>query len=274
MPSLRDRGAARALKGRSKGADVAFVHAHDKPRGGFYAREAKGRSAVCNLVTGVRELPEDSDFALRRRILTTAPGISELDRAIVKLAASGRVSHVDAAPPHECADDAREYTDVTEVAARAVDRVLTASRAPFGAFPLPDVHGLPASHLRDAAWLSWAEACVSASVVPDGDEPRYLRDRPVAALLVSADGLHLLDATRNLSGTNRVMHAEMALVLGRAKPLPEQARVLVTLSPCRMCAQALVDAGARDVRFKRYDSGRLAQDTALHRLGWMHEIVT
>ena len=293
------RRLARALRARFHGRHVAFVDTHVPGSVGGYVAVAGGAddeggvvasSATFRLVAGVRErLQHDdgdggADIALRRRIFATER--SDLDRATVKLTA-GRMGIVQ---DGDSSDDdntrAVAYVDVTADAIRACERASVESRQPFfaeDAPPQPDLktlHSLSVNN-RYRIWLEWARQVMECSRECDRDDGESLwrRHRDIAALVVSDDGLRLHDVARNLAGTNRVFHAEMCLALRpQAIHCNENGIVLVTLSPCRMCAQALVDVACTsgmnciDVVYAEKDHGKLASDTALDRRGWCKHV--
>ena len=111
--------------------------------------------------------------------------------------------------------------------------------------------------------------------VPE-DAPRTVRDRPVAAALFDPDGRAWWGG-RNAGAANRVLHAELVLVLsflaGRGR-IPGGWQLVTSLQPCRMCAAVVVAAadGPLRVGYVQADPGRLAQGTALQARGWERQL--
>jgi hypothetical protein len=107
---------------------------------------------------------------------------------------------------------------------------------------------------------------------------RFLSDRPVAALLLSAKGEVLAEAT-NRGSENRTLHAEVALIhswWSRSKErLPEGAQVLTTLKPCKMCAGLLVwyceNPQLLRVSYRDFDPGPFGRQTILDAMPGVQE---
>jgi tRNA(Arg) A34 adenosine deaminase TadA len=233
-PTVADRALAARL-----GPGAAFL-----PVGEGYAGL---RGGALELALAVWErLPGRAHAALRRRIrLTGEP--TELDRAVTAVVAHRLAAVVGEDAPIEVpCEDLSPWLDRARVRAREARVVPGADRLPA------DLTGF----VRD--------------LVPAGEDRRWAeRDRPVVAVLAGPDR-RIRWAARNAGGSNRVLHAECALVLGLDAPLEAGSTVLVSLQPCRMCA-ALLAARAEGpiaVRWLEPDPGRLARDTALQRLGW------
>lgn len=102
------------------------------------------------------------------------------------------------------------------------------------------------------------------------ETPRYLRDRPIAAILVSEKN-EILSWAVNTNASNRTLHAELNLVQEHfcrtGKPLPRGAKIFVTLKPCKMCAGAIwvssEDPFSTQVFYSEFDPGRNARWTVL-----------
>lgn len=216
-------------------------------------------SPLVDLVQGVREAVPHPDLLLRRRILVTYPP-DDAERALVRVAAQ-RVTEVRCEAGE---GGAHSWRDVTPMARQARARVVA-----DGFWYRQSVPEGPAT---EAGWLALADrlgALGRRQGVPD-----HARDRPVGVVAVDADGT-VLCAARNLSGSNRVSHAELTLVQGwwltEGRPLPGGCRLFVSWTPCRMCAAWIVRAtespGPLEVVHGWTDPGPLARDTALARLG-------
>jgi tRNA(Arg) A34 adenosine deaminase TadA len=116
------------------------------------------------------------------------------------------------------------------------------------------------------------EVARQAALVRRAGAPRWAQHRLVGSAL--AHGEVVLGVAGNRNAARRCEHAELRLVQGWTErtgtPLPDGARVAVTLQCCRMCAAVLVSAadGRLDVLYAEPDPGRLAQHTALQQRGW------
>lgn len=203
-------------------------------------------SAPALLIQQIYEkYPKMARKILRNRIYTNVP-LSESLRGIVKVAAKRITTNT---PPE---------SPVLQI---PNDAIHLGELAPLKKFQIPtlskaqnDVH----------AWMQ-----VAFSLISDpSHEKLYLRDRPVAALLLSHDD-RLLGAAVNTNASNRTQHAEMNLLRDHyektGKPLPRGAKVLTTLKPCKMCAGMIYDFMEPDVRviFAHDDPGPNARMTAL-----------
>jgi len=102
------------------------------------------------------------------------------------------------------------------------------------------------------------------------DAPRYLRDRQIAAILVSEKN-EVLSCAINTNALNRTLHAELNLVQEHfyrtGKPIPRGSKIFVTLKPCKMCAGAIwvssKDPFSTQVFYSEFDPGRNARWTVL-----------
>jgi Bd3614-like deaminase len=209
------------------------------------------RGGVLELALAVWEwCPDQAHATLRRRVRVTSPP-DELDRAAAQVVAR-RVSAVEPAPGPLPAP----VRDLSSELERALDRSRAAALD-------PGVDQVPAD---EAAFLR-------ALIPPAEDRPRVERDRPVAAVLLG-DGGRVVSAARNAGAHNRVLHAEVGLVLAYGGSLAGMT-VLTSLQPCRLCAALLVrraGEGPLAVRYLEADPGRLATETALQRRGWERPI--
>jgi tRNA(Arg) A34 adenosine deaminase TadA len=191
--------------------------------------------------------PGRAHAALRARIRSTSV-VTALDRAVAQVAAK-RVVQVAAGP-----GAVRAVRMLGPELSRADARIETASWSP------------PDERPDDVV------AYVRALVPEPEPVARAVRDRPVAAVLLDRDG-RVRWAGRNAGAENRVLHAELVLLLSwhRAHgPVPDGWQLATSLQPCRMCAALAVAlaAGRLGVGYVEADPGRLAQGTALQVLGW------
>ena len=317
VPTAAERGLARAILETSsvEDDDVAFLVAPssgdaDAPSVVWFATSRKTSppwdSALVRLVLGAREAGgrANGNRWARARMLTTR-ALSDLDRAVVKVAAQRATAfdledHDDdaAADAPASPDDPRalERRDATPWARAAIRRGATTSRvglSPPKTLPVND----------DDAAFRWASA--RASDVSENTQTQlWERDRGVVAALVSPRG-EVTDAARNVNADNKCLHAEWNLLAPtlwgewvlspteddgggggeianrpgagpeEAGPLEEGTRVLVTLQCCKMCAALVCAAADRpgrrgpiEVVYLNPDDGSLAKDTQLRRRGW------
>lgn len=236
----------------------------DLPTGGRFSpapqrlvcQAAAAHSAVARLVGAVYEaFPGQAHRVLRNRLFTTALE-NEIDRALVQVAA-GKITFGASAP-----DSGAPLTWLDEAADGLNPTYNEFASLPFDSLPcdLPELaHALEVNVL---------------SLPRDPAVKRAEQDRPIAAALVDPTGTPRL-AARNTAGRNKTRHAEINLLslaeTAGLLPLHAGWRIVVTLSPCRMCAARIVSAykesNDASVLFLHHDPGRLAQNTALHRNG-------
>ena len=312
VPTAAERGLARAILETSsvEDDDVAFLVAPssgdaEAPSVVWFATSRKTSppwdSALVRLVLGAREAGgrANGNRWARARMLTTR-ALSDLDRAVVKVAAQRATAfdledHDDDATADAPAsrDDLRalERRDATPWARAAIRRGATTSRVgllPPKTLPVND----------DDAAFRWASA--RASDASENTQTQlWERDRGVVAALVSPRG-EVTDAARNVNADNKCLHAEWNLlaptlwgewvlspteddeIANRPGAGPEEAghleegtRVLVTLQCCKMCAALVCAAADRpgrrgpiEVVYLNPDDGSLAKDTQLRRRGW------
>ena len=312
VPTAAERGLARAILETSsvEDDDVAFLVAPssgdaEAPSVVWFATSRKTSppwdSALVRLVLGAREAGgrANGNRWARARMLTTR-ALSDLDRAVVKVAAQRATAfdledHDDdaAADAPASPDDPRalERRDATPWARAAIRRGATRGRV-----GLSPPKTLPAND--DDAAFRWASAN-TRSDLETTTRPMWERDRRVVAALVSPEG-EVTDAARNVNADNKCLHAEWNLLAPtlwgewvlsptedgeianrpgagpeEAGPLEEGTRVLVTLQCCKMCAALVCAAADRpgrrgpiEVVYLNPDDGSLAKDTQLRRRGW------
>ncbi len=206
-------------------------------------------SAVVNLIQGVYEsYPESARKMLRCRLFTTA-SLTPMCKGMIKVAAKRATDEVVAQP-----SGPELLLSMVEVRSTKKPKSLDRS------------HQEPT--LDDQGWMRLAYSLIQSA--PEKIGPRFLRDRPVGAILVSPEN-KLLFASINDNASNKTCHAEVNLVQGffraTGKPLPRNSRVYTTLKCCKMCAamiwQGAVDPGAIQVFYGENDPGPFAQDTIL-----------
>lgn len=205
-------------------------------------------TALCKLVQGIWETdPQQALAHLRGRLLTDAPERPS-DRGLVRVAAR-RV---------------RFSVDRRELRDRVLDRGLP----PLIPSPPPPSLPLPPVGPFDTMLAQVEQA------LPDyeADLPRWTRDRPIVALLLDAFGTPRW-AARNRAARDRTRHAEAELARGlwmSGDRFPRGATLLCSLTPCRMCAGAILaclpDNPRLTVRYRALDPGPMAAQTALEGL--------
>jgi tRNA(Arg) A34 adenosine deaminase TadA len=209
-------------------------------------------SAPVVLIQGIYDLkPEQARRIVRHRIFTTG-GPSPSLSGIVKVAAK-RIT-----PSLTEQDEVfqiRSGEKLVEIHARDIHRP-----------PPPDLSGLlqNSSEWSNSQWMSLAKTLAHQI---HRQEARYASDRPIAALLVSAENT-LLGAAVNTNAKNRTLHAEMNLIASlSSRRIPPGSRLFTTLKPCRMCAGMICDSSselrALQVIFSEDDPGPHARNTAL-----------
>jgi len=208
-------------------------------------------SAVTKLIQGVYDLdPRFARQILRARIFTDE-SCCELNRGMVKVAAKRATYGLS---PVEKASPEIAFAEVA---------------------PQPDPTGPPAlEFIEDAVHEDrhehWMRGALRLAKQIPRFGPLYASDRPVAALLVDAQGKLLAHAV-NCNSRNRVLHAEVNLIRSfwrsHQKGLPSGSRLYVTLKPCRMCAAMIWDCVESrrqfQVFFHEYDPGPMGQQTIL-----------
>lgn len=106
----------------------------------------------------------------------------------------------------------------------------------------------------DAVWMKTAETIAERSY-----DPRH----KVGAVVVTEDNTQVLavgyngnysggpnEAESSTPGESGMLHAEINALLKMDYNNPKVKKLYVTLSPCRMCAKAIVNAGIDEVIFK------------------------
>lgn len=214
---------------------------------------ARGRagllgSAVFRLVLGLHEhFGENAHLAVRQRVWSNQPR-TRFDRAVVQVGASKLSSSVDA------------LSGTFDWPVRFVDEDADLA-------------------LARATGEGFQQGFGRGGAAPTHEDWEMLKTRAAGTAKGIAAGLivdqRLVAVAGSLGETNAVLHAEICLLAGwfasGRELLPRSSTLLTTLSPCRMCAAALVAAcgdyaGDLEVIYAARDSGRLAQATQLHEL--------
>lgn len=202
---------------------------------------------VSRLIQGLYErYPSTARRMVRNRIFMTGERTPYCD-AVMRVAAK-RLS--EGLPPPSFGDGA-EWEEIESVLPESLGTKL---REPNRLSPLQ-------------AWQRCEEL---EAQVPKAATERFRADRPVAAVLLDAEGNVLGQAT-NAGSRNRTSHAEIGAVHAAwaltGKRIPAQATLFTTLKPCRMCA-ALVwwfceDRTRLRIEYRDFDPGPQGRSTVL-----------
>ncbi len=209
-------------------------------------RASPCESAVTRLIQGIYDRePGSARGILRHRILATAAQPSEMCWGMVKLAAKRMkcgVSESALAP-------GRELIELGPVALA------------------PGICGEAIARIAGESPMALARR-LAASIRLKGS--RWASDRPIAAVLESAEGA-ILGWAVNSSASNKTLHAEVNLIQSYCRKhgkLPRGSRIHVTLKSCKMCA-GMIWSAAEDplsirVFFDQDDPGPKARRTVLN----------
>jgi tRNA(Arg) A34 adenosine deaminase TadA len=221
-------------------------------------------SVLYRLISGVSDqFPQEARRLLRQRIFTNAP-LSPLCQGTLAVVAKRCTAGLTPIAPDRgrLPLQGRKLIEVRPVEERS-------GAAP--AFQLPDQIGS-----RDPHAASMQLALSLAQTREHGQvSRRYLKDRPVAALLVDAH-FKVLAVGLNEAQSNKTLHAEVRLIQNfqrraiaqsQSPLLPPGARIYTTLQPCRMCA-GWIQTCAEDIRslsifYAEVDPGPHAQNSSL-----------
>jgi tRNA(Arg) A34 adenosine deaminase TadA len=216
--------------------------------------DAIGWSALFALMSGIHQLFGDGALrVLRHRISTTAHPHPLLN-SIVRVAAK-RIQFGTALPTH--CPQVWEFGQDQLIDPASIRR--------------PDSINASISDLQAFDLLRNLRATIP--LLPE----RFLSARPVAAIAVAGDST-LLAAAVNTNAFQKFRHAEINLLLqlvqSAGQRLPKGTRIYTSLSPCRMCAEAIAamceDGDQTMVHALEQDEGRLGMQTRLHRLEVQH----
>lgn len=249
--------------------DIAVLRDHDTL---YRAASPQGcaplYSAPIALIQAIYDLkPEQARRIVRQRIFTTLPS-SESLLGMVKVAAKRITSSLS---PDEIQthlnEDNLKTANLSHIIEIDVHKIWRPEQPKLSAVELfPADSDSTHTNRTDEEWMKIA---ISLSAQVDRRGPRYASDRPIGAILVSAQN-KLLAAAINTNARNRTLHAEINLIasLSDAK-IPPHAKIYTTLKPCKMCAGMIVDS-AQDIQslkviFSENDPGPHARNTALDR---------
>ena len=219
----------------------------------FFSERTKAlhepHSAITDLIQGIwREQVSQARKILRNRILTTAARPGPMERGMVKVAAKRLTAGLGR-------DDIRQRLDPDQ------SRTWVRLHPP----PPPEL----VSSFQELSPQEWISSTLG-QLECDSTRPRYERDRAVAAVLISPEGLALAAAV-NTNASDRTRHAEVNLLQGwwerEKKPLPPGCRILVSLQCCRMCAGMIWRMATEPLQIRvdylQKDPGPMAQGTIL-----------
>lgn len=208
-------------------------------------------TAIVNLIQAVYDHnPEQARKILRERIYSSAP-LTEMCWGMLKVAARRATAPL-LPRDHRIELNAHELLNL-----------------PLHRTPEPPALPAPAPpHAGHAAFMKLGHRLAQA-VSREG--PRHTWNRPIAALLVSAEG-ELLSWGINSNAKNKTEHAEVNMIQSwherTGRPLPRGAVIYTTLKSCRMCAGMIWHCAEdfRNIRvyFGEYDPGPNARETILN----------
>jgi tRNA(Arg) A34 adenosine deaminase TadA len=182
-------------------------------------------SAITRLIQGVYTLrPELARKILRNRIFATAQA-TEMCLGMVRVAAK----RMDDRIPEQEAQAKIESFD----SQNRID--LSEAFSPLALEP----QEAPSLQSSETAWMKTLMQSVQRPLSLNSGVPRHLQNRPIAAVLLSAEG-DLLSWAFNTQTQNKTLHAEINLIQSFYKKtqsaIPRGAKIITTLKPCKMCA--------------------------------------
>lgn len=222
------------------------------------SREQVPSSAVIKLIQGLFEQYWDqSFFLLRQRIWTTAI-LSEMDRAMVKVAAK-RAQQLEGP-----ADSRLGFVPGSDEGFGVVDEVFFRRDQIRSDLEKKYV----GKELMSAREIQTAIDELRGSV-PRG-EVLHDHNRPISAILIGNDQ-KVLATSVHAGSLNKTLHAEVRLCQSFASRFPEGSRLFVSMKPCLMCSAMVshMSQGLHDFQtiYLENDPGRMARGTSLEREG-------
>jgi tRNA(Arg) A34 adenosine deaminase TadA len=215
-------------------------------------------SSVIRLIQGIYDKePEQALRLVRNRIFTTAQA-TEMCLGMVRVAAKRLTDQISMDEALEKkAEFAHAQVDLTEC-----ENALAHPLSYETQNPLEEIlkASAPSPYPRDdEAWMSVALKLSAAE------------NSPVSALLLSAEN-ELLAWGLNTNARNRTFHAEINLVQSFYRKfktkIPEGAKIITTLKPCKMCAAMIWSFSEKietlKVLFAEDDPGSNARETVLN----------
>jgi tRNA(Arg) A34 adenosine deaminase TadA len=220
-------------------------------------------SPVVNLIQGIYDCHDQPRKLLRQRIYTTSTPTA-MCLGMIKVAAKRMTAEI--VPRRHAIDLASDLTHFEEI--KPLSR-LGPSLAPnlnflpASAHSLIDIQAMAKECVSDLDFMRLANRLAQESKSASGEEsPRHLRDRPIAALLVSGlnSGLvyeptsgagEILAWAVNTNRTNKTLHSEVNMIQHYCRsiggPVPIGSRIYTTLKPCKMCA-GMIWTAAEDIQ--------------------------
>ncbi len=249
----------------------------------FYATEAAREtlqessppsSSVTRLIQGIYEkYPDSARMLCRARIYTTQPRLTPFCRGMVRVAAK-RITLLGTG-----SDGESEIQTMTgQLNLPAIDLTewdTTPHSARSDVFEKILNERLSALDQAPKTLENWMKFTQNLAQSLPRHPLRHQSDRPVVALLLTqkpkSTDLELLAAACNQNAKNRTLHAEVNLIQNwyraTGKLIPEDAVVITSLKPCRMCAGLIWQSSKNHRQLRVYylenDPGPNAQNTAL-----------
>jgi tRNA(Arg) A34 adenosine deaminase TadA len=229
-------------------------------------------SAPVRLIQGIYEVHSDQAHTILRNRIFTDSTLTEMCHGMIRVAAkrvTGGLRATDHGIPISKQYLAKETVEITggNLSSQSSPilqlNVLQSLIQDFAPHSAPLTQNLHMRFMKIAINLR--------ERMPRHPGPRYLSDRPIAAILVSGTHQILAWATNN-SSKNKTLHAELNLIRSFQSKiggqLPRDSRIYTTLKPCKMCA-GMIWTAAEDIRsitvyFLEDDSGPYAKFTVLN----------
>lgn len=217
----------------------------------------KPSSAVVKLITGIYDKAPEGAFRILRNRIYCSARLTPMCWGMVKVAAR-RIEQQVSNQVLEERIASIDRNNLVEVH----DEFKTSEQPPLLA-KLSEVD------LHDPTQAMGFTESLTKVVVRAG--PLYKCDRPIAAILVSAEG-SLLGAAVNSNASNKTQHAEVNLVRqfwhNFRRKIPSNSTLYTTRKPCRMCAgmiwQCCEDVHKIKVIYREFDPGPNARATILN----------
>lgn len=236
----------------------------------YERREGEPYSATWCLIQGIWQREPKNALSIVRSRIFTSEEATPMNQGVVKVSAKRMTTEVEELP--FSADDS-SVVNVTDDATAARKAATEACVTPSGKMAAPGLLSArgPVSAPSTLSAKEWALE-LRENVDRTSNGPRYELDRAVGAVLTDAEDRPILGAT-NRNALNRTLHAEVNLLQGYwdrfQTPLPEGARIYVTLQCCRMCAALIHSCAGNQIAvfYGEKDPGPMARNTALQLAG-------
>ncbi len=235
--------------------NIAFIRSNDVI---FFAHSGNdaASTSVSRLIEGIYEQdPLNARRILRERIFTTQKPTAfcmGMVRVAAKRASFILANQIELVP-------SSPWIEVPSV---------NLGRVPSG--PVSDLSKFRIQTLPRMNKSSLIQLTLDLAAQVDRAGPRYLSDRPVAALLATSDFKPLWWAL-NSNHENKTRHAEINLIQSfierTGKAIPPGSEIFVSLKPCKMCAGLIWETSDSNfptqITYAKDDPGPHARGTVL-----------